>query len=68
MPQIGERATLYRVPVPDYGDPVAQSLDLREDVTREEHGPPAPLLFLYAPAEGGLHQGIKARGRFVQQE
>src|SRR5215203_4686194 len=68
MPEIGERATLYRLPVPDYGDPVAQGLDLGEDVAREEHGPPAPLLFLYAPAKDCLHQGIQARGWLVQQE
>src|SRR5215216_4789000 len=56
MPEIGERATLYRLPVPDYGDPVAQGLDLGEDVAREEHGPPAPLLFLYAPAKECRHK------------
>jgi hypothetical protein len=41
MPEIGERAALHRLAVADDGAPVAQGLDLGEDVAREEHGPPA---------------------------
>src|SRR5215204_4039523 len=68
MPEIGESSALHRLSVADDGDPVAQGLHLREDMTAEKYGPPAFPFLLYAPAEGSLHQGIEARGWLVQQE
>ena len=38
VPQLGQRPRLDRAAVPDDGDPVAQRLDLGEDVAGQQHG------------------------------
>ena len=68
VPELGEGAALHRPAVADDGNPVAQGLHLGEYVAGEEHGPSASPLLLHAPAEGGLHQGVEARGGLVQEE
>jgi hypothetical protein len=66
--QVRKRSRLHGAALPDDGDPVAQRLDLGEDVAGQQDGPPALALFLDAVAEDRLHQRVETRGGLVQQE
>ena len=59
--QLGQRAGLDRTAGADDADPVAQRLDLGEDVARQQHGAPARSRLLDAGLEHRLHQRVEAR-------
>jgi hypothetical protein len=67
--QVGERAGLHGPTVTDDGEPVAQRLDLGQDVAGQQHGAAAAALLLPDDlTEHLLHQRVQARGRLVQQQ
>ena len=57
--QLGERPGLDRPAGADDAHPVAQRLDLGEDVAREQHGPPVLARLLDAVLEDRLHERIE---------
>ena len=67
--QLGQRAGLDRPPVADDADPVAQRLDLGQDVAGQQHGAarrraPRGCTSL----EHRLHQRVEAGGRLVEEQ
>ncbi len=68
VPQFGQRAAVHRPAGPDQGDPIAEGLDLGQDVTRQQDGAPTPPLLFDASLELGFLERIQAGRRFVQQE
>ena len=69
MAQVGQGAGLDRAAVPDDGDPVAERLDLGQDVAGQQHGAVAAAHLLADHlAEHRLHQRVQAGGRLVEQQ
>ena len=68
MPELGQRTGLDRLSQPDDRDPVAESLDLGQDVAGQEHRPSAAPFLLNALLEDLSHQRVEPRGRLVQQQ
>ena len=68
MAQVVEGAAVDGAAEADDAHPVAERLDLGEDVAREEHGPSGLPLLGDALAEHRLHQRIEPRGRLVEDE
>ena len=68
VPQLGQAAGLHGAAAPDDRDPVAEHLDLGQDVAGQQHRPPSLPLLLDALAERGLHQRVEPGGRLVEQQ
>ena len=68
MAEIGEAAALHGATRADDRHPVAQCLDLGQDMAGEEHGASLLPLLLDALAEDGVHQRVEALGRLVQDQ
>ena len=66
--ELGERAVANRTPFPDDRDPIAELLDLREDVARQQHRGAAFDRVDDRLLEGRFHQWIETRRRFVEDE
>ena len=66
--QLGQRPGLDRPARADDRHPVAQGLDLGEDVAREQHRPPVLARLLDAGLEDGLLERVEPRGRLVEHE
>lgn len=64
--QFGERAGLDDLTRPDDRDPIAQLLDLREDVARQQHrGSGLPHALDLLP-EHHLHERVQTAGRLIE--
>ena len=68
VPQLGEGAGLDAPAVADNAHPVRQRLGLGQDVAGQQDRPAAAALVLHTVPERGLHDGVEAGGRLVQQE
>ena len=68
MAQVGQRPGLDRAARADDRDAVAEGLDLREDVAREQHGGARGAALLDARAEHLLHERVEPRGRLVEDQ
>jgi hypothetical protein len=66
--QLIERPGLHDRALSDDRDAVAQLLDLRQDVRRQQHRAARRLRLEDAPLEDGLHQRIEPGGRLVQDQ
>ena len=63
-----DRAGFDGPPGPDDRHPLAQRLDLGEDVARQQDGRTGRRDLVHALAKNLFHQRIQARGRFVEQQ
>ena len=66
--QLVQRAALLGPAGADDAHPVAERLDLGEDVARQQHGAPLGLDLADAVLEHGLHERIEARRRLVEDQ
>lgn len=62
-----EGARLDDPPSADDADAIAERLGLGQDVARQERGPPLPHPFPHHVLEHGLHEGVEAGGRLVEE-
>ena len=68
MPHLGQRAHLHELARPQDAHPVAERLDLAQDVRGEEHGLAAVAGLADAVPERLLHQRVEPAGRLVEDE
>ncbi len=68
MAQVGERARLDHPTGPDDAHPVAQALDLGQDVAGEQDGPAAVAEPAHAGLEAALHDRVQAGRRLVEEQ
>ena len=68
VPQLGQRPGLDPAPGPDDAHPVAQPLDLGEDVAGEQHRAPAVAEVVDALLEDRLHQRVEAARGLVEDQ
>ena len=66
--QVGQRARLDQLPLPQDADAITQCFDLAHDVGREEDGLTTITGFPDAGAKGLLHERIEPARRFVENE
>ena len=66
--QLGQRAVLHGPTGAQDADPVAERLDLGQDVAREQHRAAGAGLLAHALREHRLHQRVEARGGLVEQQ
>ena len=68
MPHLGQRPHLDQATLAQDAHPVAQGLDLTQDVRRQEHGLPGIAGLGHAVAERLLHERVEPGGGLVEHE
>ena len=68
MAQLGQGAGLHGAAVPDDADPVAERLDLGEDVAGQQHGAALGADLADVLLEHRLHQRVQAGRRLVEDQ
>src|SRR5215216_2564967 len=66
--KVGEFALVDELPLAQDADPVADRLDLAQDVRGKKHGLTALLRLAHRFSEGHLHQRVEAARRLVENE